>query len=217
MIRLPTVLTIGDERRQEFVSIMAWLQRRASVICGRTPQQVAAAPLAESEPPALVVWLQSFAGEFSAADADAVARKLPDVQMVCVYAAFAEGETRTGRPLPGIPRFPFYCWAARLERLWRFVCPPSSQAGNGAVPNLSQIASRRHQIRVGVYSGAREMQALLCEALGCLGYDARPLNVPREARVSHRRRIGLLSIPATDAVASPRLYGNKVAIPGQRC
>ena len=171
MIPRPIVLTVGDDRRQEFVPVMAWLRQRASVICWPNAQQTATTTLEQSAPPALVIWLQSFSGEFTQADGDAVAAKWPGVNMVCAYAAFAEGETRTGKPLSGVQRFPWYGWAARMEPLWRIACP-ENDSPEQIIPPASRSA-----FRVGVYSGAQDMKTVLCEALCALGYDACPLPV----------------------------------------
>lgn len=170
MSPLPIVLAIGDHRRQEFISVMGWLQERARVVCLRAAHQLADRSFKISAPPLLIVWLQSFASEFFEADRKAVAHTFPGVNMVCVHAAFAEGETRTGKPLAGVQRWPFHGWRGRLEPLWRIACHESRRDDAAA----TRVASR-NSIHVGVYSGSRGMNSVLCEAVRCLGFETSAL------------------------------------------
>jgi hypothetical protein len=175
----PDVVTIGDERRAEFAGLLAWLRRRARVVCCRVCSQLAEVIRAETPRPVLIVWLQSLAGEFCQMDCAALAGQFPGVNMVCAYAACAEGETRTGKPLRGVQRFPALGWASRLEPLWRIAgrrrnagFPSATIAVRGGT---SRDDCRGHSLVVGVYSAAPEMQVVLCDALRALNFNAQPV------------------------------------------
>ncbi|MEM8681714.1 MAG: hypothetical protein AAGF97_20385, partial [Planctomycetota bacterium] len=67
-------------------------------------------------PPRFVVLLQSRPGQFLHGELEALQRALPDTNWLCVVGSFAEGETRSGQPLPGIDRV---YWSAAIDRFTR--------------------------------------------------------------------------------------------------
>jgi hypothetical protein len=89
------VLAIGDATRSEFSKVLDSLQRLTDL---RLIDDVPETPDADVD---LVMFLQSYTKQFSAAAVDRLRRWLPLTPMVVVLGAWCAGELRTGSPLVG--------------------------------------------------------------------------------------------------------------------
>jgi DNA-binding NarL/FixJ family response regulator len=116
-----SILVVGSTERSEFRDALDALSGRGSVVAVADP--VAAAALLASGEPAvdLIVIAQSHPGEFSAEAVDRLRGLAPLARIVALLGSWCEGETRTGRPWPGVIRVYWHQWPARagqeLERL----------------------------------------------------------------------------------------------------
>jgi len=123
-----SVLVIGSTERTEFREARAALESMANV---RAVPDVAAAlmALAEADPvPELLVMVQAYPGQFSQEAVDQLRRAAPLARIVALLGTWCEGETRTGKPCPGVIRVPWHQWPARawheLTRLGEGACSP---------------------------------------------------------------------------------------------
>jgi hypothetical protein len=65
-------------------------------------------------PPDLIVLIQSWPGQWSAAALEGLHRAWPLARLIVWLGSWCEGETRTGRPNPGVWRIFWYDFARRL-------------------------------------------------------------------------------------------------------
>ena len=103
------ILAIGHLTAPEFADGAESLARRGAV----TVPDIAAglAAINEEFAPAIVVIAQRWPGEFAACDVDSLRRAAPLARLVSLLGPWLEGETRTGRPLPGSLRVYWHRWA----------------------------------------------------------------------------------------------------------
>ena len=107
------VLLIGDAAHGEFRTAIATLDS----CCRLTIARSVAAALAELEgaasPPSLIVVAQARPGEYSEVEIDALRRSAPLAPFVALLGSWCEGETRSGRPWPGVVRVYWRQWRGR--------------------------------------------------------------------------------------------------------
>jgi CheY-like chemotaxis protein len=100
-------LVIGDLLRNDFSALRGLVIEGLDVVVAK-PQAAVGLPLAHN----LCVLVQTYADEFSHAELLQLQTKWPLVPLVLVVGAWSEGERRSGRALPGIPRVAWHEWGA---------------------------------------------------------------------------------------------------------
>lgn len=109
------VLLIGEAGRGEFGPAVAVLGRYGSNERFPTFPEALAWLAAADTPPDLAVLLASRPGEFALDALQGLARQAPLCRVVAVLGSWCEGETRSGRPLPGVHRVYWHQAVLRLE------------------------------------------------------------------------------------------------------
>jgi hypothetical protein len=171
------LLIIGNHHRHEFATAVRWLDKwaadqRAELVHCSNPRSARTLLNQSRLSPDLVVWLQSYAGEFS--ERDLRLPGTPPHQMVCLFGSLCEGELRSGNPLRSIARIPWYAWSARAHQFW----PHSAVGGSSqAAPRAPAAASTRLTSAViGIASASEDMARLLIRACTASGHVARRLD-----------------------------------------
>jgi hypothetical protein len=118
-----TVVLVGDTDRAEFREACASLEALGDTTTvpdlDAAAERLIDAPL----PPDLIVLAQSRPGEFSSPGVDRLRALAPLARMVALLGSWCEGETRSGRPLPGVIRIYWHQWLPRLaQELDRIRC-----------------------------------------------------------------------------------------------
>lgn len=176
------VMTVGDNTRDEFAEVIQWLSARSRLLACHSADDCMKYLGVTADVRALVVWLQSYPGQFCAADLAKIRSVHPVPEMACVYGAISEGELRTGRPLPGIARIPWYTWESRMHALWQrpesHLGAITEKAGKLESPTAPRplpanlVAGQPGGAVLGVASACQETAAriiLACETAGHVG------------------------------------------------
>ncbi|MHB8863015.1 MAG: hypothetical protein ACYC6N_11465 [Pirellulaceae bacterium] len=108
-----SVLLIGESEFHEFAAPLAWLQTHAVLDTVRSVPEALAR--CESRPAGwhCVIIAQSRPGQFTQQDIDRLNRALPLSHFIALLGSCCEGETRSGRPWPGVVRVYWHQWLAR--------------------------------------------------------------------------------------------------------
>jgi len=98
------VLFIGDARRDEFQAPLAWLRERTELLLAVNVTQAEAALPSTHIAPALVIFASARPGEFSRAEVERLHARFPLARLRSLLGSWCEGESRSGKPWPGVPR-----------------------------------------------------------------------------------------------------------------
>ncbi len=109
-----TVLLVGCYQRTEFDSAVRSLRQVASLIFAADSQE-ALSRAREMPIPDVVVLVQSRPGQISDQSVRLLQQAWPLSQFVALLGSWCEGETRTGKPWPDIPRVYSHQWLGRLR------------------------------------------------------------------------------------------------------
>jgi CheY-like chemotaxis protein len=134
----PSVLLIGPREFHEFAAAVAWLRSHTELDAVGSVTE--ALDRCASQPVGwhCVVICQSRPGQFSQQDIDRLNRALPLSHHIALLGSCCEGETRSGRPWPGVVRVYWHQWLARgPSELRSDVAPTSWQ-----LPRTSSDAER---------------------------------------------------------------------------
>lgn len=112
-VRQALVLLVGDTRRAEFLDARRSLAGRAELTEAPNPSAAAAILQSGQVEPEVIALAQSYPGQFSQAEVDRLRRLAPLARMVELVGTWCEGETRSGRPWPGVVRVYWHQWQAR--------------------------------------------------------------------------------------------------------
>jgi len=190
-----SILVVGRTERSEFRDALAPLAGRGSVAAVPDPAS-AAALLAEGEPAVdLIVIAQSHPGEFSAEAVDRLRGLAPLARIVALLGSWCEGETRTGRPWPGVIRVYWHQWPARagqeLDRLRAGVrsswALPSTASEEERLLAFSDEPWPKREGLIGIVSRGFESQdwmAAACRRIGCQTVWLCPPSLPVPAQVA---------------------------------
>ena len=119
----PWFLVIGDVHRHEFRAFVDWMQQHRFVHANSVADALKQFQTMV-RPPQVVYWLQSYPGQHTDVDVQALRRASVTTELVCIYGAFCEGETRTGKPMSPMPRLAWHAWRP-------FVQPRQEADGSG--------------------------------------------------------------------------------------
>jgi hypothetical protein len=120
---LQRVIYWGDRDPVEFRAPAKWLEAHCD--CRFVP------PGGEPEmgdwAPDWIILAQQRPGEFRPCDVERLMARFPLAACIGLLGSWCEGETRTGRPLPGVHRIFWHQWQPRLERFLGGQAPDSPQ------------------------------------------------------------------------------------------
>ena len=185
------ILVIGDTSRREFRETCAALDDVAEVTrFGDVESAIAAlaaGPLATQG----IVLAESYPDQFSVAAIDRLRSKAPLARLIAVQGSWCEGESRSGRPLPGVNRMYWHQAAVRIRR--EFSCWPPIQGSTWRLPVTATDEERllasieaplaRGAGLVAIWTRRPEMEDLLAGACRRVGYSTVWLHPCRPARV----------------------------------
>jgi CheY-like chemotaxis protein len=114
----PRLFVVGDISSSEFGAARDWLAQHSTQI--NVPDMKAALQrlVSDSQDPDAMVLVQSQTGQHNRAEIDRW-RHFTKAPPILLYGSWSEGETRSGYPLPGVPRLAWYNFAPRMSMAWR--------------------------------------------------------------------------------------------------
>ncbi len=122
-----SAVVIGQIDREEFQPAATALHELTRLVAVVTVEAAAKLMTGRGFVPDLIVFAQSRPGEFSTAQVDRLRRLAPLARVVGLLGPWCEGETRTGRPWPGVIRVNWYHWlpqsARAVAKLLQGQCP----------------------------------------------------------------------------------------------
>lgn len=142
-VRPPRVLLVGDRKAIDFQAPMRRLdadaERGACVLAAAEHaagalQEIDAGKAAGLEPPDLLLLAQLAPGQLDAVSVNELRRRVPLAAIVVLTGNWCEGETRSGRPLPGVVHVAWHQFAPRWIRFrdhweqgrcWDWSYPPT--------------------------------------------------------------------------------------------
>ena len=176
-----TIWLIGDSRAAEFSEPLAWLKQAAACRSFDTAPGAIAASRSPRHEPGLILLLAARPGVISQRDVEALHRAYPLSLLAALVGSWCEGEVRSGRPWPGVPRAYWHQWPERLAQ-W------VAQVNHDTMPRLPRTANEVDRllaakgpaplaataaVRVGVVAALQANYAYLANALEPLGYKCR--------------------------------------------
>ena len=162
----PKVRLIGDGEHPDFLDAVAMLRETAELV-REDARQVELLVIAQSRP-----------GLVSRVVIDRTTRELPLAGVVALLGSWCEGETRTGRPWPGIQRLFWYAfpawWREQLALLAQGRCPDWARREDVRLRVSSgqrELATRDlHRVVIALHTQTRETADALSDVLGRAGY-----------------------------------------------
>lgn len=133
------ILVVGDPRRAEFREVPAAVAPFAPPVVVPTVPD-ALRRVAEGWQPDLIVLLQSYPGEHAPAAVEQLRGLAPLARVVVVVGAWCEGETRSGRPLPGTVRVGWAEFPLQAARELRQML--SGETGAWSLPSTASEEER---------------------------------------------------------------------------
>ncbi len=191
-------------------AILAESAARPPRVCRASDVGAALDLLARGAAPRWIVVLQSWPGEILPADVDHLRRAAPLARIRAVVGSWCEGETRSGKPWPSVPRASWSHWAATLARELRDTAQdraspwslPATASAEEAL--LAAIDPRGPAPSIGdtspgllIVARERETREALADAAAARGYRARAIASPADWSKS---------FAASDASAEPRSW-----------
>jgi DNA-binding NarL/FixJ family response regulator len=113
------VVLVGAVAHGEFRPALDWLSAHTALT--KVPDLQGAIEHCRRAPPDLIVLAQRRPGEFSGNAIETLHAAAPLARIIGLLGSWCEGETRTGRPWPGVPRIYWHQFVARLRR--ELSCP----------------------------------------------------------------------------------------------
>lgn len=134
------VLLTGDVRHRDFHAAVDWLASHTQLV-RQTDLEETARQLQNIRPaPRLIVVAQSRPGQFSARQIELLHRAAPLARLICLLGSWCEGETRSGRPWPGVERFYWHEFPHRIDAIL---------GASTRLPRTASAAERLLAIRLG--------------------------------------------------------------------
>jgi hypothetical protein len=110
----PAVLLVGDGAHAEFTACVDWLRDHTELtVIVSIPEVLSRL---SDEPPCwdVVILAQSRPGQLTLKSVEQLTRTLPLTPFVALLGSCCEGETRSGKPWPGVMRLFWHQWLARV-------------------------------------------------------------------------------------------------------
>ena len=107
---------IGQSDSREALAPRVWLEQNCRLACFPTTEAAALQPELAVAADA-IIFFQAYPGEFTAAQVESLHRLNPLAALAVVLGTWCEGETRSGSPWPGVPRYYWRDWPRLRELL----------------------------------------------------------------------------------------------------
>jgi hypothetical protein len=178
-------MVVGDFRHADFRPALGWLHAHVDIQCVASCRL--ALELLEESSHAPIDWLVFAAarrGRFVPREVEMLHRVAPLARLLYLAGTWCEGETRSGRPLPGVMRVPWHAWQPRaLAELLGMGTPRyagwrlgrAATAVDVALASAASLRSRRDAARdepTVVIADAREDFLALADAISACGQSA---------------------------------------------
>ena len=137
------ILLIGETSRIEFRESCQWLAQNFSC-CQFDSIPLVPDSLAKS--PSDIILFQSVRGEFPDYQLIALRKRFPLVSFCCVFGSWIEGETRSGRPVSGIPRVSSQQFVSSVRNLFWNRLPTTAAADE----QWLDVGFRESDVRKGI-------------------------------------------------------------------
>lgn len=112
----PSIIVLGDFELPEFAAPLQWLQQRRRL--ERIPSvEQASQFLAENACAGQVIAVGRPA-RYSADQIEVLHALAPMAPVISVVGPWCDGETRSGKPWPGVPRVAWHAWQSAFGQLW---------------------------------------------------------------------------------------------------
>lgn len=122
----PPVLLVGDIDFHEFDATVQWLRAHTQLDALHTVSEALGLFARQQSFWHTVLIAQSRPGQFAQRDVQRLSAALPLAHFVAVLGSCCEGESRSGRPWPGVVRVYWHQFVARAESELRFDAVPTS-------------------------------------------------------------------------------------------
>ena len=110
----PSILLIGEREHGEFEAAVAWLRNSVALLtCDNIVAVEAMLKKPGAKLPDWLVFLAGYRGAFANDDVERLHKCVPLARLVTLLGSWCEGETRSGRSLPGIARVYWHQWPTR--------------------------------------------------------------------------------------------------------
>jgi CheY-like chemotaxis protein len=196
------VLLIGDVGRHEFRDCVAQIRSRTQAIeIARIDDAIGSM----DDEPDLIVLLAGRPGEFAAEEVERLRYGAPLARIVALMGSWCEGESRSGRPWPAVPRIYWHQWPAWFDR--EVTGLETRGAGTLSLPVTATDEERilcyveadcdRACGTIAIYSAEVETRGMLAEVCRASGYEVVPVDTV-ETFASVPLTAGICDFPATD-------------------
>lgn len=165
------VLLIGDYGHRDFAGAVGWLSEHCHLT--RWPSVSAALSwLQDGQLPDVMVFAQSHPGQMSDREIELLHAASPLSRLVALLGSWCEGETRSGRPWPGLHRVYWHQWIARMSRelldeddaSFRLLPMPRTTTANEQYERLARTASSQRHGLIAIHTQAFRMYEALSDA-----------------------------------------------------
>jgi hypothetical protein len=112
----PAVLLMGAVEHHEFGAARRWLRAHTRLDLAAGAEEALGRLARRTRPWQTVVFAQARPGQLPARDVDRIGRAVPLAHLVALLGSCCEGETRSGRPWPGVTRVFWHQWEARCRQ-----------------------------------------------------------------------------------------------------
>lgn len=130
----PLVWFVGEPDHGEFRYVVDLVRQNANLVAATSAMMEAKTPATHERLPNLLIFAQARPGQLSEQHVERLRRNFPLAGVVSLLGSWCEGQTRTGRPLPGAVQlywheFPPW-WLRQTTLLALGRCPDWARPGN---------------------------------------------------------------------------------------
>jgi hypothetical protein len=111
-----SIVVLGDSDLQQFAAPLHWLKQRKSLQHFHTVAE-AERFLATNACAGQVITVAR-PGRFTTGEIETLHALAPMAPVVALVGAWCDGETRSGKPWPGVPRVAWHAWRSAFSQLW---------------------------------------------------------------------------------------------------
>jgi len=174
-----SVLLIGRHDQAEFRDAVRSMAAQTDLLLAPTVESAIELVGRDEVPPDVIVVVQSHPGQHSHEQIDRLRRSAPLTPMIALLGSWCEGEARSGRPWPGVPRIYWHQWRARCEpELKRFTaghCPtwglPLTSTPDEWIDYVSHGPLPRRQGLIAIRARHAATYEALADACRAVGYS----------------------------------------------
>jgi CheY-like chemotaxis protein len=186
-----SILLLGDADRPEFRQARSTLDACGFLAVVRQPEAAADALDRGQLAADVIVVAQAHPGQFSHPAIERLRRSAPSARLLALLGSWCEGETRSGRPWPGVIRTYWHQWAPRCDRQLGRICrgqesawglPATATDEERLLLGAEQPPATRPGL-IGIYTRAFQVQDWLSAALQGRGCSTVWLRPPHPARL----------------------------------